>query len=525
MVNKQEKPEHLKYQEISANKLNEKDFLSNKSNKKQVYVQSQDSLFDVNSNVNNIDERKYDTTEVQNPADLADSENFVDENYDNSQYFLNRDIRQVTDTPQQSDTTGFDNNEFGNIVAEDEETAIKRYIKKLSKDELKELKDSLSDDKKILLKNFIEKIDSSQISNEAIHKREITKKDGAVDETNLMDSELTNSLRNEGVTSDSEVSSESSVSQNTKNKETEQTVPDSESSMTTLKNFESTGSENKSIITNDTEKVNLKNKRDINSVVFSEMQKPMYESQSMKNSKQNWQELSNEKDYDYSPDEDLSHFASDESQKQHNFQNKKRDVNSEYQADFCNSIKNLEDSFPNSNTIDGSIAYSGPLIRVKRHNSNQVVKKRPAEVLPAAKVSYFTYESQNDNEDNDESNEFDNEGFYGRNSNFAKENQPNENLSDDKTSLGSDSDNVLSGVEDTDDNLMFSSSLRDKRIARDDNATDKQLKSSTEYSLSQLNYQENDAFGPLPRNYEGDLGRYKRIRRLQQSQSPLDDNI
>lgn len=60
-------------------------------------------------------------------------------------------------------------------VPEDEETAIKRHIKKLTTDELELLLKSLSDEKRILLQSIID-------SDENVNKREITKKAAAEEE-------------------------------------------------------------------------------------------------------------------------------------------------------------------------------------------------------------------------------------------------------------------------------------------------------------------------------------------------------
>ncbi|KAJ0174118.1 hypothetical protein K1T71_010264 [Dendrolimus kikuchii] len=574
-VDQQDPAQHLKYREVNSNRFNENDILSNKQTNKQAQVQSQDNMiFDIKSEINNIDNKKYGTNEVQNPnegtdpksysnaIDTNDREIVVDENYDNRRYFLNRDTRQVKSVTHETEVTN-----LAKMVPEDEESAIKRHIRKLSKDELEELKNNLSDDKKILLQNVIDKINPSQSNDEGINKREITKKAGAIEEDSLMDSELSNSGKNQGVTSDLQVSTDSSVSQNTKNKETEQTESQSESSsLPSSKSAETYEADSKSGINSENEEPSLKNKRETNSDDFSDTKK-YRESQLMKNDNQNWQDSLNKKECECSQDEDSSSFVQNIPQYEYNTRNKKRELYFENQADFCDSFKSLEESFPNSNINEDSIAYSGPLIRVKRKGPNQIVKKRSAGILPDAKVAYFPYKSENDDEDNDEGNEFDDEGFYDRTSNFAKKNEPIEksnndysklvsgpnqldsvvtktsdnfkqsshtrtklsrieNLNDEKTGLGSDTDSVLSGVEDTDDNLMFSSNFRDKRTVRDDNisSTDGQPNLGTENNLSPLNYQENDAFGPLPRNYESDLGRYKRIRRLKQSHLPLEEN-
>ncbi|CAH0590247.1 unnamed protein product [Chrysodeixis includens] len=500
--------------------------------------------------------------------------------------FNQRDRREVKDASDQTDAPNILSNQESNdkTDSEDEESAIKRHIKKLSGDELDQLLSSLTDEKRELLKKIIDDVDVTD--NQLINKREITKKAGAVEENNYNENCQSDLSKVQGGSPVVDSNTEPSASQptetteinkssegQTENNETAKTAETSVSSINkieltntndaliqkknenTLNSF-SVNSEPKEpgdMVTNVQVQTKTETKRETNLDDFDDTQLDDTKEKENELNLQNAQDYLNDQGYFCSQDETLSKLVDDETQTHDEPKAYKREANSDKQPDLSDSIKSLEESFPNSIAYDDAVPYSGPLVRVKRKNSDRVIKKRGAALLPDTKVAFFPYKAENEDEDNDEGNEFDDEGFYDRTSNFANsnkgveeaiansENSPeNKNIDlskaqenvEGKTSLGSDTDNVLSGVEGADDNLMYSSYARNRRTAKDNSSDPIDIKSesrsrcaslvdeekaASENNFNAPHYQENDAFGPLPRSYDGDLARYKRIRRVKQS--------
>lgn len=466
--------------------------------------------------------------------------------------------------------------------SEDEESAIKRHIKKLSVDELNQLLNSLTDDRRELLKKIIDDVDTSD--NGFINKREITKKAGAVEENNFIEncqSDLSKvqggspgvGLNTEAVPSteatdiskqpegqtegNNEISSQSaetsigSVDKMELTNHNDESVHKTADSLNTFDLSPDLDKNQGKIVANTQVPSKTEIKRETNLDDMDDTSVDRSKTIDNDLNLQNGQDYANDQGY-FSQDEGSSKLLNDDQFHQDD-KEYKREIDLKKQSAMSDAMKSLEDSFPNSNAYGNSAPYSGPLVRVKRKNSDQVIKKRSAGLFPDAKVGYFPYKAENEDEDNEEGNEFDDEGFYDRTSNFANSNkgveeetanadhsvqaknsnvEPHENLEGEGSmSLGSDTDGVLSGVEGVDDNLMYNSDSRNRRtvdssknIAKDgpEQCTillENDKKSAGENFFNAPSYQENDAFGPLPRNYEGDLNRYKRIRRLKQSQN------
>lgn len=535
--------------------------------------------------------------------------NMPDKSYEN-QYNFNRDRREVDSKVRDDDNAivvtndANENKPLLNPSTENEEAAIKRHVKKLSSKELEELLASLSDDKRKLLKEIIS--DDAEFSVDNINKREITKKAGAAaseDNSFLEGVQLEVSKLQEGSSSedsvcDSQQSTE--TTQNSKQPETTEVKEPVAKYFSPSSNFVTPGKvdlrENSNDLKQDKSKsdailvepnkdqanmddqssVKTEIKREAKMGDLNDSDMPFNEGKLLDNNFDD-QEFSNEQGYNMCPQDDEFSGIIDDSQL-HNANGNclKREA-----VDLSESMKSLEESFPNSNAYDDADLYAdtmlAPLIRVKRRNMELAMKKRAAALSPEANVAYFPYRAENDDEDNDEGNEFDDDGFFDRTSNLAKSNvkakvqegspvdigtpkhlkpiskytKTNnvirsknfkiENMESDTMSLGSDTDGVISGVEGVDDNLMYNSATRNKRSEQESKAyehvddtepksnrllrstplMDDEIQTASEHFISAAveNYQENDAFGSLPRSYEGELARYKRIRRVKPSQN------
>ncbi|XP_026729901.1 RNA polymerase-associated protein LEO1-like isoform X1 [Trichoplusia ni] len=563
-----------------------------------------DMLFEKNRDqISKVDKSEYNNNDAPDPSEQsryfkqyynamqADNRDMAEEKSHDAHY-NQRDRREAKDASAQTETPNVSSNQGSKenndkTDTEDEESAIKRHIKKLSGDELDQLLSSLTDEKRELLKKIIDDVDATD--NGFINKREITKKAGAVEENNYNENSQSDISKVQGGSPVVDVNTEASVSQNTEtteiskasegqaeNNETAKTAETSSSSVNkvelTSNNDDSIQKKTESNLNTFAVNLDPKNQGEIVANVqvatktetkretnLDDLDDSQLDTKMIENelSLQNAQDYLNDQGYFCSQDETLSKLIDDETQTHDEAKAYKREANSDKQPDLSDSIKSLEESFPNSNTYDDAVPYSGPLVRVKRKNSDRVIKKRGAALMPDTKVAFFPYKAENEDEDNDEGNEFDDEGFYDRTSNFANsnkgveediansENSPeNKNMENVKgqdnlegeSSLGSDTDNVLSGVEGADDNLMYSSGVRNRRTAEDNSSGPADVKSERSTSLvkdekvasenfyNAPHYQENDSFGPLPRSYDGDLARYKRIRRVKQSHNAQDIN-
>lgn len=585
-----------------------------------------DLLFGNNENNVELEEKNKSEYNNNDRAELSEQEryfkhyynamqaehrgNMPDKSYEN-EYNFNRDRREVDSKARDDDNAivvtndAYENEQLLNPSTENEEAAIKRHVKKLSSKELEELLASLSDDKRELLKKIIS--DDADFIVDNINKREITKKSGAAaseDNSFLEGVQLEVSKLQEGSSSEDSIGDSQQRTESTQNSKqpetTEVTEPVAKYSSSSS-NFVTPGTkvdlrENTNDLKQDKSKsdailveskkdqanmddqssVKTEIKREAKMGDLSDVDMPFNEGKLLGNNFDD-QEFSNEQGYNMCPqDDEFSEIIDDSQLRNANGNSLKREA-----VDLSESMKSLEESFPNSNAYDDADFYSGtmlaPLVRVKRRNMELAMKKRAAALSPEANVAYFPYRAENDDEDNDEGNEFDDDGFFDRTSNLAKSNvkanvqegspvdigtpkhlkpiskytKTNnvirsknfkiENMESDTMSLGSDTDGVISGVEGVDDNLMYNSATRNKRSEQESKAyehvddtepknnrllrstplMDDEIQTASEHPISAAveNYQENDAFGSLPRSYEGELARYKRIRRVKPSQN------
>ncbi|CAG4947200.1 unnamed protein product [Colias eurytheme] len=497
----------------------------------------------------------------------------------------NRDRRQTAIDNREKDNifdnkNNMDKKDESEISDEDNESAIKRNIKKLSREELEDLLNSLSDDKKALLKKIID----SKL--EGINKREITKKAGAVEENNICESGQADlSKIDAGRTMDSTLSSASlstgDTTETTKHAEVsspKNPESDNDSDKTDSKNElinsnlslkKESSVDDELHIKESKNDINVKeapkneNKRETNSDDMAEDKLEMGNDYLLADT----QYASLGHDEECARDDSWSELMKDESELHKAYNNfNKRDVDN-----YANSaeIQSLEESFPNYDLVDSKNSESemAPLVRVKRTNSN--LNKRVTDHCMNMKVPFFPRALNDDNDDNEKS-EFDDGGIFERalhyenmgkdhlvkaeleknneriqrsNNNEKKYKTQFKNYSkikteNDNTKIGSDTDNILSNVEGVDDNLMLNNGFRKKRIADDTYLNDELVniennelipKSASDFirieksndlthnSFNAANCQENEAFGPVSHSPEGELSRYKRVRRLKLS--------
>lgn len=582
------------------------------------------NLFFAN-NENNVEPQEKNKSGYNNndPAETSEQERYFKHYYNTmqaehrgnmpdksieNQYKFNRDRREIDSKSRDDDnavvvTNEANENEQLLNPTENEEAAIKRHVKKLSSKELEELLASLSEDKRELLKKIISNDAEFNIDN--INKREITKKSGAAasDDNNFLEGvQVEVSKLQEGSSEDTIGDSQQNTESTQNSKQTETTEVTEPVAKYSSPNSNLMTSDNKvdlrehiddpkqdkskndaSLVESNKDQVNMDDQSSVKTEIKREAKMgdlmddnmPFDQGKPLDNNFED-QEFSNDQGYNMCPqDDEFSEIMDDDSHLHNaNGNSLKREA-----LDFSESMKSLEESFPNSKPYDDADLYAGtmlaPLVRVKRRNMELAMKKRAVALSPEANVAYFPYRAENDDEDNDEGNEFDDDGFFDRTSNLAKSNlkakvleespvdigtqkhlkpiskysKTNnvirsknlqiENIESDTMSLGSDTDGVISGVEGVDDNLMYNSAIRKKRLEEESKADghvddtepkinrlmrstplmDDEVQTASEHLISAAvaNYQENDAFGSLPRNYEGELARYKRIRRVKQS--------
>ncbi|KAJ2948478.1 hypothetical protein O0L34_g7726 [Tuta absoluta] len=479
---------------------------------------------------------------------------------------------------------------------EDEETAIKRHVEKLSAQELKELLNSLSEDKRQLL---IKIMGNQEEYNVEINKREITKKAGVAPDNSLVEngqsdlsklrscvvSEASSNTESTGVGSSKVENSQSST--NVLPVTSKSTDADNETSFSpllTVKKVEIPNTMDTSNLadpkSNLALELKMNNKRETSDGQLTNV-KGSSEEEDEKFVDNDG--LLNEYGNFGRAEKDMSEF--DDAPPDTGFYNKignalKREA-SDKNNDAEDALMSLEDSFPHANAYDDNESEMAPLVRVKRKNLESSVNKRSAGIASDSKVAFCPYRAENEDEDNDEGSEFDDDGFYDRTSNLAKSvvkdtiasdggdsNGAPNNVQDDSVqsktnieeqinlvnpnksnrdvaSIGSDTDSVLSGGEGIDENLMYNGALRNKRTfsvskgscAGEEAAADELLKEydrpahstvlDEEIAVTQNspNFNEKDALNPLTRSFEGEVGRYKRIRRVKQPVSPETDNL
>ncbi|XP_004922373.2 putative uncharacterized protein DDB_G0282499 isoform X1 [Bombyx mori] len=435
----------------------------------------------------------------------------------------NRDTRSLKEE-NISDATKGSANSNDNCKG-NEQTVIKEHVKKLSERDLKELLSSLTEDKKELLQRLID--DNS--TSDGVIKREITKIT-AEDDSNVSSGE-TESNKGLGVSNNLGDNAEYPSAQDVA---TAKNTVD-------LKYFESNaGSEinDQQPLADSTKPNSENNLHSATEISLKTEIHPILDDSDTNGNKL----VKNSEISEHS--EPLGEFENDSQ----NMKPFKREI--EADDEISQSLQSLEDSFPNTNIDENPLLYSEPRIRVKRTDSNQIVKKRGAGILPEGKMGYFSYKAENQDEDNDEGNEFDDESFFDNLSESSRNNVGLEysdlkntkncnekaksydpsnisiyNAQKETENVGSDTDTILSGMENIDDKLMLSGDSRNKRqLLNQSNKyldkssiSDDRVEPSSEKYINSPGYHEDDAFGPLPHNSVGDLGRYKRIRRVKES--------
>ncbi|CAG9564001.1 unnamed protein product [Danaus chrysippus] len=538
--------EHYKKNtELGDTNIKEKPFSSDYVDEPLFKVKQEGYIADKIEYINDQQPRE----QYRRAKEIENSHKLRSSGYRNRKYELeiNRNRRQapnaeVTDnnsTPSQKqdiDTKG------------DSESSIIKNIKKLSEQDLEELLNSLPEDKKNILKKIMEK-------------REITKKAGAVEENYLEGGQSDTSKNEGGFLLDSSTTSEPPFSSST-----DTTDISKHTDIGEVENTKSSESENESGKPQD--KSLFINSKETNlNVGYVNSEDNVKEEESVKS--ENKREIvtaeysnENENAADNVENADLKDelcVENDELMSQKGDELKtntnKREVSDENPSELNGSIQSLEESF-SSDTTGESLS---PLIRVKRTEKDHSCNKRDANSLSNMKVP-FSPGVESGGSDNDERSEMEDYGILDRSSNYersednsngqdkvAHENpeiygrdlkfNPIEHSGKDinaetgKACLGSDTDSVLSGVEGIDDNLMYNSGMRNKRtevISDLDNSHEVQLNRNgrtagslddlnnavSDNSINVHNYREEEAFGPISRNYEGDNSRFKRIRQI-----------
>ncbi|XP_063385744.1 asparagine-rich protein-like [Cydia fagiglandana] len=473
------------------------------------------------------------------------------------------------DMKQKKDLEDFEN--------EAEQAIIQRYVKKLNKKEVDNLMNTLSEDKRTILEQII-----SDGNNQAssLNKREITKKAEAAEENNFMDGVQSDSNKISGPLVNFNLASGIT---NANNDQTGVTPAIEESSTSVGENVinkrsnqegVSEKSENGAVITSSTESVTVKseNKREVNVNEFNNEESPV-NSLHINEPQQSSVVGSQDELYASSQDEDLSQLMDDAVQLNYDYRYpQKRDLMQENNGNMAEPMKSLEESFSDNNNNYENTGYTGdlnmmPLRRVKRTKNIHAVKKRAAAIMPESKVAYVP---ENEDEDNDEGNEIYDNGFFDRTASFAKnakrvnkasdtresalklnidgsqnvfkrssaEGSHVDDVATDNMSIGSDTDSVLSGVEGVNENLMYSGGCRKKRAAEEitklvpvedinilTNTSRSSLMGDTgRPEIFGVSFNSNDAFGSPSKTYDGELGRYKRIRRLKHSSALKSNN-
>ncbi|KAG7301561.1 hypothetical protein JYU34_014529 [Plutella xylostella] len=518
-------------------------------NQKQKYSNAEYS--DANDDSDYENYRNYNTMNTKNKKGKMESSFYG--NITANRQRRHADVQNATSAPVEKPA--------GEVAKKEEEAAIKRHIDKLTTDELEQLLSTLSEDKRTLLAKIIMDNDKNVnaaklIDNSDLRKREITKKAGAMNENNLIDSnqldekaqggadissDVTNLLSGNGTINNMVVEAENITDSTQSALVADKTEVNKEVNLVANAAEPAADPTPKSSDPEQQSPAKTANKREARYDHFRADDSALMD-----------QNLLDEQENFCNRDDQLTDYANEESDMYENNNIRKRHIIYEQEnSDINDSMNSLEDSFGNSNTYDEIDSGSDmePHVRVKRKNPDLVVKKRAAALLPESKVAYVPFRTENEDEDTAEANEFEDDGLYVRPSNLEgdlnnkevpqskvrsnkkrfnfRASDSNRQASD--VGIGSDSDSVLSGSEGVDDNLMFNNAARNKRSANvgaqytnenedADKLNDRAEMAAESQKLSDHNmnlaYQENDAFGPLPRNYEGELNRYKRIRRV-----------
>ncbi|XP_052743904.1 uncharacterized protein LOC112045190 [Bicyclus anynana] len=512
---------------------------------------------------------------------LMHSKNSEQENENTFNY--ERDRRHAPNIKDTDSTRSPNDKEETNLTNENSENAILRNIKKISEQDLEELLNSLPEDKKALLKKIMDK---REITKKAGAIDENSYLEGGQADTSKLEGGYSVYFTESSMTSDtSETSKQPESSDSISSK-----IPDSESGSkesgskseiitnTEIKNDEpaiekeseitETGSKNDVNINSSSEEFcKTENKRETNNKELTN------EKISLEDSKiQEYQlEAKDSNDYLGNQDdliEDSRIFSENENwanePQESNERAKKREISQNDPLVLQECVKSLGESFPAANSYEDNILESemAPLIRVKRTEKEHQKSKHDS--LPTSNDNaHFSPGVEGEDCESEEKSELHDYGVFNRASNSVRKYQGGKSNTDsllgssdiachlsqfskrnlqlhppvvsetqekDKTSLGSDTDTVLSGIEGVDENLMYSSGLLGKRsLESSDIKSDKtninrsgrtagpiNVDDVSDNSINVCQYQNDEAFGPVALNSEGDLSRYKRVRQVEQ---------
>ncbi|XP_045452748.1 putative uncharacterized protein DDB_G0267716 [Melitaea cinxia] len=461
------------------------DFLFKKFNN-DMKKDNSDYLEDINEKSNL--KQKYNNRPLENNMARKDDE-FSDRN--------RREVENFEEKP----ITDINHNENDNLGAGNE-NAILKNIKKLSEQDLEDLMNSLSEDKKALLKKIMDK-------------REITKKSGAVEDSSSLEQSDTSKIEGsyaENTNSISSLSSNSDTTETNKNIESggglNTKVSDTESdsgkvgsksgeisdTSTTEDLLEITNANSKddaNIDNNSKENIKSDNKREVNGNYFTNENAPLDNSVvlDIKNSNNLpiREEISENEDWLENNNEELIAEP--------------REVSPDDRSNFA-ALEKLEDSFPNLNAYRDTDSELEPLIRIKRKELKHKVKKRD---LPL---------SLND----------DNTSFHENFESEGSENQGKNKLNSIET-LYSQSDCLNKNFASMEHNLRNNEKLRKKRalsynVALNKTSENDTLKYKRSRSMESLideknsmpanemgvsEYKEMDAFRSFPQNFGEEL--------------------
>ncbi|XP_045777501.1 dentin sialophosphoprotein-like [Maniola jurtina] len=524
---------------------------------------------------NGLAEEAGEQSRTQQYYNNMHSKSRVQESENTMNYDRDRRHAQSVEDKQTDSTRTPDDKQEADITNENSEIDIIRNIKKLSEQDLEELLNSLPDDKKALLMKIMDK-------------REITKKAGAVDESSYLEGGQPDTSKLEGGYS-VDSNTESSMTTTDTSKQTENSdnlsskSPDNENDSrgsgskseiinnTDVKNSEpairiesessNTDSKNDVNINSDAEQISKNEKRETN---YKDLTNEKMSSEDSQISDNQFDDISVNQDDQCSENEDwIDTRLNEPIESNDRSGTSKREIFQSEPLANQDCVKSLEESFPAANSYEDNNLESemAPLIRVKRTEKDHHIKKRNSLLPSDAKVHYAPRVESEDNE-NEEKGEFEDYGMLDRATNFIRNGQEgklnkdtvsaNSNIQNrylqcdksdselrpcgvshkkDKLSLGSDTDNVLSGIEGVDDNLMYNSGSRGKRTLKSSNDNTGKINLNrngrtvgpmndavTDNSINASQYQDDEAFGSLTNNSEEDVSRFKRVRQVKDSQ-------
>lgn len=517
-----------------------------------------DAFIKINRENLNIDRRDYNNEHL----DSNERPSSVKQYYSTSQT-RNKDIvdRRKYDnscnTRDRREIQSINSKENNEDVNESSEISILKNIKMLSDKDLENLLNSLPEDKKALLRKIMDK-------------REITKKAGAVDDNGLDTSKLQGSYSIDSNTV-------SSLSTNTDASDTIKHSESEESSTKPQENENDTGkSENKAGLNANTNEQTLEvsieavtsnsDSRNDANIVSKEISKndnkreinsDLDKKDGLLEDTKLGEDLNDKGSYDSIIDHDV--LCSDNKDwldsENDGSNTQKREVLQDNSYADSDSIKSLEDSFPSAYGYEDINLNSEPLIRVKRTELKHRVKKRDLPPLINDKVPFVPVFEDKEPE-NVEVSEFEDKSFLnhaGVNVRDDRQIKPNKDSNLDRTtllrlksglndnpefvkvepdesSIGSDTDSILSNDEEVGDNIMYNSKIRNKRLnenTEDEKNNDKLIRSGrtitpidnesnsrSHNSIDTPQYHGEESFGTISHNSEEDLSRSKRIKRV-----------